>query len=180
MCAIDSEDDSQSVLSSVHIIKTRLKASWVPGSDGTHLDDKVSCVYGQPVLLLYTAFTYFNSQWWEFSGGPVVSTHCFYCQIWVQSLVGDWKKKTVNDPLELVALFSGLCSKPKSKFWMLRIWDLVENEVCLCVEGCRCINYFLKVLDLQKNWEDSTELSCTPHPVSTVMILTLVLCVYHH
>ena len=61
MCAIDSEDDSQSVLSSVHIIKTRLKASWVPGSDGTHLDDKVSCVYGQPVLLLYTAFTYFKS-----------------------------------------------------------------------------------------------------------------------
>ena len=26
------------------------------------------------------------------------------------------KKKKVNDPLELVALFSGLCSKPKSKF----------------------------------------------------------------
>lgn len=40
---------------------------------------------------------------------------------------------------------------------MLRIWDLVENEVCLCVEGCRCINYFLKVLDLQKNRADSKE-----------------------
>ena len=26
-----------------------------------------------------------------------------------------------------------------------------ENEVCVCVEGCGCINYFFKVLDLQKN-----------------------------
>lgn len=45
------------------------------------------------------------------------------------------KKKSVNDPLELVPLFSGLCSKLEEQALNVRIWDLVENEVCLCVEG---------------------------------------------
>ena len=123
------------------------------------------------------------------SGSPVVRTQCFHCRIPGSVPVGELRSRkprstaktktkpnqnkttVVSDPLELVPLFSGLCSKPKSKLWMLRIWDLVENEVCVCVwvwlwlwVGVWVYKLFFKtVLDLQKNWEDSTESSHVPH-----------------